>query len=59
MNQWDVDPIIDACGALARLDLVMLCKLNLNVEAHLYFTFSQTFKVSVSDFDTTAFLLFD
>ena len=49
INRWDVDPIIDACAALARLDLVMLCKLNLNAEAHLHFTFMQTFKVSVRD----------
>ena len=59
INQWDVDPIIDACAASARLDLVVLSKLNLNAEAHLYFTFSQTFKVSVTDFDTAAFLLLD
>ena len=59
INQWDVDPIIDACAASARLDLVVLSKLNLNAEADLYFTFSQTFKVSVTDFDTAAFLLLD
>ena len=59
MNQWDVDPIVDACVALDRLDLVMLCKLILNAEAYLYFIFSQTFKVSVIDFDTAAFLLPD
>ena len=59
MNQGDVDPIVDACVALARLDLVMLCKLILNAEAYLCFTFSQTFKVSVRDFDTAAFLLPD
>ena len=29
---------IDACAASARFDLVMLCKLNLNAEDHLYFT---------------------
>ena len=59
INQWDVDPIIDACAALARLGLVMLHKLNLNAEGYLYFTFSQMFKVSVRDFDTAAFLLLD
>ena len=59
INQWDVDPILDACTALAWLDLVMLSKLNLNAEAYLYFTFSQTFKVSVRDFDIATFLLLD
>ena len=59
INQWDVDLIIDACAALVRLDLVMLYKLNLSEEAHLYFTFSQKSKVSVRDFDTAAFLLLD
>ena len=59
INQWDVDPIIDVCAASARLNLVMLCKSNLNEEAHLYFTFSRTLKISVRDFDTAAFLLLD
>ena len=40
MNQRDVDLITDACAVSARLDLVMLYKLNLNAEAHLYFTLS-------------------
>ena len=40
MNQGDVDLITDACAVSARLDLVMLYKLNLNAEAHLYFTLS-------------------
>ena len=55
INQWDVDSIIDACAASARLNLVMLCKSNLNEEAHLYFTFSQTFKISARDFDKLHF----
>ena len=46
---------IDGCAASAWLDLVTLCKLNLNAEAHLYFTLSQKIKVLVRDFDTADF----